>query len=555
MDPKTLFTGGVPIILGLSVILTALVSFLILWIYQRAVLRAMNIPAGVALFTQDNGRGESAGRKSNPAEISLVDSSLQPGKIPAGESIYRASMKSLNRMAIVYSFGGLMYAAVLSVAWIIASDAVFSPTLFILMLACFSWPLVMAMSFVNPLIRIRLWIFYFIILILIIIYALARNPDSRFIQLAFLWMSLNAPGTLLLVLFLFRKIRAVGPIVLAFLVTALTGSVAVINYAGSDEGLLQNITNIGNRLNLGASMIVFLLVVIGFGLFGIVGWQLLRWLGRRYQNKKMSDRSILLDSVWLLFCVVQTLTLVFEGWLWVFTGLAAFIVYKLTVKAGFYLSFRKVGNITKGRQLLLLRVFSLGKQSERLFDRISGIWLRGGSISLIAGPDLATSTLEPHEFLEFMGGRLGRQFVSGQEDLEKRLVLKDDRPDPDGRFRVNEFFCRADTWQMTMQRLAGECDAVLMDLRSFSRMNQGCIIELRHLLNHVPLGKICIIADGTTDRVFLEETIKSIHSQITPSSPNFQNEDGNMRIFSIRNRSRREIKKLLIQVMGISAAT
>ena len=554
MDFKTIFTGGVPIILGLSVILTALVSFFLLWKYRRAVLRAMNIPAGVTLFTQDNGRGESAGKQSNPAEISIVDSFSPPLNLQAGESNFRASMKSLNRMVIVYFFGGLMYAAVLSVAWIIASEATFTPTLIFLLIIYFLWPFILAVNFANPSIRIRIAVFYFVILFLIVIYALVRNSESSFAQLAFLWLFLNASGTLLLLLFMFRKIRAVGPIVLAFLVTALTGSVTVINLVGNNDELMQNIANIGSRLNLGAPLVVLLLIAFGFGLFGILGWQLLQWLGRRYKNKKMSDLSIILDSVWLLFSVVQSLTLVFEGWLWVFTGVAAFILYKLTIKTGFYLSFKKDVNFTKGKQLLLLRVFSLGRQSERLFDRISGIWLRGGSINLIAGPDLVTSTVEPHEFLEFMGGRLGRQFVSGQEDLENRLVEKDDRPDPDGRYRVNEFFCRADTWQMTMQKLAGECDAVLMDLRSFSRINQGCIIELRHLINYVPLGKICIIADESTDRLFLEETIKSIHEQINPLSPNFQKEDGTVRIFRLRNKSKRELKNLMIQLLGISAA-
>ena len=58
-------------------------------------------------------------------------------------------------------------------------------------------------------------------------------------------------------------------------------------------------------------------------------------------------------------------------------------------------------------------------------------------------------------------------------------------PDPDGRYRIKEFFCYNDTWQMTMERLAAASDAVLMDLRSFSRVNQGCIFELGRLLDGV----------------------------------------------------------------------
>jgi hypothetical protein len=64
--------------------------------------------------------------------------------------------------------------------------------------------------------------------------------------------------------------------------------------------------------------------LIGFALFGIVGFFLLRRIGRSYQQKRMSDQSITLDAMWLMFGVVQSITLVFEGWAWIFTGLAAF---------------------------------------------------------------------------------------------------------------------------------------------------------------------------------------------------------------------------------------
>src|SRR4029078_9409413 len=125
--------------------------------------------------------------------------------------------------------------------------------------------------------------------------------------------------------------------------------------------------------------------------------------------------------------------------------------------------------------LLLLRVFSLGSRSERLFDALSKRWLRAGCFSMIPGPDLVASTVEPHEFLDFMAGDLSRQFVRSDADLERRLQAMDLGPDPDGRYRVHEFFCYADTWQNTMRKLATGADAVLMDLRSFSPSNQGCI--------------------------------------------------------------------------------
>lgn len=103
---------------------------------------------------------------------------------------------------------------------------------------------------------------------------------------------------------------------------------------------------------------------------------------------------------------------------------------------------------------------------------------------MIAGPDLVT-TVEPHEFLDFVRGRIGRQFVSNAADVEQRLSALVKMPDPDGRYRISEFFCHNDTRQMTMERLAASRDVVLMDLRGFSPRNQGCIYELGRLLDGI----------------------------------------------------------------------
>jgi hypothetical protein len=206
--------------------------------------------------------------------------------------------------------------------------------------------------------------------------------------------------------------------------------------------------------------------------------------------------------------------------------------------------------------LLLLRVFSLGRRSERLFDGLSKGWLRAGSMSLIAGPDLVTTVVEPHEFLNFIGGRLSRQFVQGEADLERRLAERDVRPDPDGRFRVNEFFCYADTWQMTMQRLARGSGAVLMDLRSFSRANHGCLYELQELLSGVPLDRVLFVVDSSTDRSFLEQTLKDLWQRIPANSPNRVLSSPAARLFEAYEHSAHKAKlllKLLFEAEGVNS--
>ena len=165
-------------------------------------------------------------------------------------------------------------------------------------------------------------------------------------------------------------------------------------------------------------------------------------------------------------------------------------------------------------------MFALGRRSEALFDVLRAHWLRIGSMSLIAGPDLITSTFEPHELLRFIGGDTERGFVTGEEDLNRRLAQLDTRPDPDGRFRVDEFFCLANTWQATMRALAARSDAVLMDLRGFTQANQGCLFEIGELLNLVDLQRVVLVVDESTDRHFLSWALRDRWSRLSADSVN-----------------------------------
>jgi hypothetical protein len=126
---------------------------------------------------------------------------------------------------------------------------------------------------------------------------------------------------------------------------------------------------------------------------------------------------------------------------------------------------------------------------------------------MIAGVDLARRTVEPHEFLDFMSGKLARRFIDGSATLEQRMQERDIRPDRDLRFRVNDFFCYDDTWKMVLSRLARESDAVLMDLRGFSRKNAGCVFELGELARVVPLERVVFVVDRRTDEQLLAETL------------------------------------------------
>ena len=120
-----------------------------------------------------------------------------------------------------------------------------------------------------------------------------------------------------------------------------------------------------------------------------------------------------------------------------------------------------------------------------------------------------------------------------------------------GRHRVNEFFCHADTWQMTMTQLAAQTNAVLMDLRSFSPGNQGCLYELQALLNNVSLTRVLLVIDDTTDRTFLEQTLQSLWSKIYRKSVNLRLSSPELRLFRLSHQTAGEVKALLKRLLSL----
>lgn len=561
MDLTTALTGGLPAVLFVASSLTAATSVFLLWLYRRATLRGMEQETGAAeLPSKQSEMGKAATASYSPLTVKSQQGETFSTTSAAAEAAYHRTVHSLRAAAVVYAVGGLVYALILAVPWMITAGDGFKLSRFLWLVVNYAWPIVLVVNLVAATSRweaLSVACGYLATVIVVSLYGLAQSSEIFISELVFVWLFVNAPGTLLLLAFLHRRVRAVGPLVLAFMVAGVSGAFLTFLVVVNSKGLQRGIDAVGDMFGLGGLggiALYVLLLVVGFAALGVLGRWLLRLIGRRYRAKRFSDQSLTIDSLWLLFGIVQPNTLAFEGLGWVFTGLVAFACYKLVTLAGFALLRRRAGSDISAPMLLLLRVFALGRRSERFFDAFSKWWRRSGSISLIAGPDLITAVVEPHEFLDFVSGRLSRQFVQGEADLERRLADLDRQPDPDGRYRVNEFFCHADTWQMTMRQLAKESDAVLMDLRSFSYTNQGCLYELEQLLDIVDLERVAFLVDETTDRPFLEGTLQRLWQRVDRESPNRRAESPTARLFHARDQSRRSIRALLLMLLGTRAA-
>jgi len=392
--------------------------------------------------------------------------------------------------------------------------------------------------------RLKPLIIYWVVYIILILLAMVLNPEANFFNLLFVWGILNIQITLIWWIVLNRRLRAVSPLVLIFLILAVTGSLILLELFFYNEFALALSINILMPIGLDVSGMMIVNILIGLIVFCVIGWLVLRWVRWQYQKQMISEQIITLDALWLIYSVVTGISLVFGGVAWALVPLAAFLIYKILTVIGFRWLTRQ-HKLPETPCLLLLRVFSLGRRSEQLFDAVSTHWRYLGKIHLIAGPDLATTTIEPHEFLDYISGNLGHNFIDSAGKLETALGNSKNHPDDDGRYRVEEFFCYGDTWQMVLTRLQDTCDAVLMDLRGFTPQNAGCIFEINTLIDHLLLDQVIFTVDDTTNRDFLQTTIESAWQKVANDSPNRLLADPTLTLFEYQSEKNLPLDRLL----------
>jgi hypothetical protein len=341
------------------------------------------------------------------------------------------------------------------------------------------------------------------------------------------WVGFNWGMTVAVPIFMARRVRAVGALVLTATVLASLGAIVALK---------------GQRV---------VMVPLAMVAAGALGWPLLRGIGTLYHRRLISEQSLLVDSIWLLYGAMTAMFRWDKGLLLVVVPAAfiPFVVFKVVSQAAFA-RFRRAP-APRPRKLLLLRVFALGDRSRQLFRSLTLPWRYTGPIRLITGPDLATETVEPNEFLDFVGRKLSTHFIGGDDALARRLRELESRPDFDGLYRVDELFCHDNTWAMALRALIDENHFVLMDLRHFSRSNEGCIYEVEELVNTVPLHRMMFIVDRTTDDAFLRATLADVWSRLDHASPNRGALEPRVRLFRLGSMKRRAIRALVAALRAL----
>jgi hypothetical protein len=513
-----LLSVALVLVIVLASALTLLGSVAVLSLYRRQVLRAMAASAGGG-FTM---------------ALAPATSAVPFAATAANSLLFERALYEPRIAALHGAVAGAVFVLVLTLAAGLAWPEARMPYRLAALAWGYAWPIVLALVLTGPggaraaVLAVGLYFAPLVVVTAAAVLVPQALPDmfggdfaalraaTTPFDIARTWLLGNAAPTLLLLLFLNRRLRAIGPLMLGFMTTVSIGAVLVLLFLLTNDG-----TALMVRLAVASGVMVqwWLLGVVAaaMALFGALGWVLLQWLRRGYLRKRLNDRSLTLDALWLVFGSFYALWLAISGLSWAAIVLLGFVLYKAT---GAMLQKVQPAVRHDARGLTFLRVFSLGSRSDRLLETLARHWRRIGSLHLITGPDVAHSTVQPHQLLDFVAGRLASHFVGDAHTLEERLQQRDTAPDRDGWYRINNFFCHADTWQAVLAWLVQGGDVVLMDLRSFTAQHAGCVHELRHLVNFVPLGRCVLLFDASTDLAFVRATLRAAWTEIDPRSPN-----------------------------------
>jgi hypothetical protein len=547
---RLLLTGALPMLLIVACATAFPVSWALVAMYRRAVRAAMRSRSSPPTPTQpiEPDPAPAAGSDPERLVVRILDGQADSRGMRLVAPMFRARWLT----AFVYALAGAAFALVMAFGFLEANgDGLTSSRRVATLFWIYFWPTILAINLVAALhtpARAAVIVSYFAVLVLWGV-AIGGQSDTGVGGLLLLWSILVGPATLMLAAFMTRRLRAVGPLVLACLAAAWAGAFATLAvFQHLSDSALRGLVAVGDPLGLGAVTIFYGAIVLGFLSFTLLGWRILGWLARRYERYSISDEFLQIGAIVLLFAAVGSISLALNGALWILVGFAAFGIWWAAARLGFRLTrgLRPTGRA----DLLLLRVFALGSRSERFFAGLQRVWLRQGDIAMIAGPDLAASNIEPHEFLQFVRGRVRSQFIVDARDLDARAGTIEDRVTPDGRHRVHEFFCFDDTWRPTLSRLVKRADVVIMDLRAFSARRQGCAWELTQLFETILLDRVALVIDDTTDQALLETILRRSWARTSPLSPNRQRAGGAaVTLFRCRGAAEHDLRPMLASLL------
>jgi hypothetical protein len=473
-----------------TLVFTPVAALLVLTWFRRSVAARMAV----------GGRAQSAASAGPPSPsrdpLGAPMGIGGPSEPTWGGGALAAVVATRRRRTVAwYSAAAAAYGLVAGVG-LLAARPPLDPLAVAVLLLVYAWPLIPTTAVVLGLgVSRSLPMVFGYLVLLVVIASLGQEGLLGGAAAVLVWLVFAAPASLLMAAVAHPQFRAAGPHLALVVLLTSAGlfvwpwvALALVSAGATDR----------TSLWLGVVVPVIMVPAALVNLYLAV---------RRFGRKQASEQSLVIDQWWLIFTLFQCLLQWESPASWI-GFLAAYGFYRGVTAVGRRRQHQAASECF-GPRLLLLRVFGDRSRSELLLRDLSASWRYVGSVALIAGKDLATATLEPRTFFDFLLGRLSRHFVVDRQDLAVRLSQFDTLPDRDGRYRVNDFFCDQATWRDTVRALVDLTDVVVIDLRGLRHNNTGVAFELEHLVHHRLLHRVVALVDTTTDLGFLHHVLES----------------------------------------------
>lgn len=476
-----MLAGKIASVLVVAFLLTLIATQWIAWRFRAAMVRLMRQPeASVASSLPGIAPAAAAVQRPAPLAVSPDDNQRANQRLIAA-FLGLTLLMALTRTLILLSHGGaeLAFHTIAPLG------------------AAYAWPVVPVIAVLQRWPRWRLvltLLAWFVAAVLLLTW---RTNDNISLPMVFGWLlvDIGLPLFAVTALCLGGATRAIGPWLMPIFCLLCWSSLAGVD-------LLAMLVDRQSPLVQG--LVSVLPVALAIPLFALAPWLIAwwplkalgRWIAAAYARRQLSELLYLFATVWVIAITGSLLGAIAGadrgGWqlalplLWILPG--AWVIGRLLAPPP-----------GTPPTLLVLRVFQQDANVQALFDTVIERWRVSGNTILIAGTDLLDRTTDPDDIFTFLDGRLGERFIGTPADLPARLAGFEWQADRDGRYRINECYCRDHTWKQALAALVQRADLVLMDLRNFKSHNAGCLHELRELAAAPALHRVVVLTNAHTD--------------------------------------------------------
>lgn len=514
------FPGVVVSILLLAFVLAFPLSMLLIQKYKDAIIRGMGYSS--KKFTETEISYPTNQNKVPDFNLEVVDLTTLKDD---NSKVYAKLKETLGYHWFTYGFMCLAFGMFNTYCYLSSFDSMsfwrFINGLLIFSASYFPVTFLLLVGGLKDTIKFAILLLFFYLSGTFLVKEYAGSAQKTFFQSLLPILIYNAIPIVLILILRTKRIKSVGILLYAFFIIVVSGPLLLYFGLSSNPAFLRSVAGSLINLDFKAYQVHIILLLISLAIALGIGWLLIKKIRSWYLNKQLNDIQLNADAIVLLFNINYAVFILLNDVGFAFLSLLAFPIYKLVGYACFSL-LRKRKIRSQAPRLLLLRVFALGDDSRNLFERIMRYWRYAGSIQMISGPDLATTTIEPHELIAYVSGQLNNAFCEDEDSIKTNIAKADLLPDLDSTHRVNEFFCRDNNWKQVLKGLVNSSDLVLMDLRRFSNAFNGCKYEIKALVNWFPMAKTIFIVDEFTDIEFTKATFIEGFEAADPNSVNLK---------------------------------